>query len=145
MVLLSIPSSVLLPPLTPSCQSYNFIFLTYMHFLYLLVAGRVSPVPNYTFHTYRFPYTEGFFDGAPVSFHRPWFSPIFPRLNSLFPSFWKTYFNDTAEFTLCYGLHDCSPCYYRYFTLSLSTLHYCNAPRLATQLTGDYWDGTSTR
>ena len=55
-----------------------------MHFLYLLVIGRVSPVPNYTFLTYRFLYTEGFFDGAPVSSHRPWFSPICPRLNSLF-------------------------------------------------------------
>ena len=29
--------------------------------LYLSVMGRVSPVPNYTFHTYRFLYTEGFF------------------------------------------------------------------------------------
>lgn len=76
--------------------------------LYLSVMGRVSPVPNHTFHTYRFLYTGGFFRAAfPVSSHVPWFSPICPRLN--FPLFsFETFFNDTAEFTLCYGLHDCS-------------------------------------
>ena len=33
----------------------------YAFFFYLSVMGRVSPVPNYTFHTYRFLYTEEFF------------------------------------------------------------------------------------
>lgn len=51
----------------------------------------------------------------------------------------KDLFHDTAEFTLCYGLYDCSPCFHRYFTFSLSTL----ASRLASQLTGDYWGGTT--
>ena len=32
--------------------------------LYLSVMGRVSPVPNHTFHTYRFLYTEGFLRAA---------------------------------------------------------------------------------
>ena len=31
-----------------------------------------------------------------------------------------------------------------YFIHSLSTLHYCNAPSLATRLTGDYRDRTYT-
>ena len=34
--------------------------------------------------------------------------------------------------------------YRSYFTHSLSTLHYCNAPSLATRLTGDYRDRTYT-
>ncbi|MFR5622710.1 MAG: hypothetical protein ACLTJW_12730, partial [Blautia caecimuris] len=53
-------------------------------------------------------------------------------------------FNDTAEFTLCYGLHDCSPLFQGYFIHSLSTLYYYNAPSLATRLTGDYRDRTYT-
>ena len=34
--------------------------------------------------------------------------------------------------------------YQGYFIHSLSTLHYCNAPSLATRLTGDYRDRTFT-
>lgn len=35
--------------------------------------GRISPVPNHSFHTYRFPYTEGFFRAAfPVFSHVPY-------------------------------------------------------------------------
>ena len=53
-------------------------------------------------------------------------------------------FNDTAEFTLCYGLHDCSHLFQGYFIHSLSTLYYYNAPSLITRLTGDYRDRTYT-
>lgn len=53
-------------------------------------------------------------------------------------------FNDTAEFTLCYGLHDCSHLFQGYFIHSLSTLYYYNAPSLTTRLTGDYRDRTYT-
>ena len=53
-------------------------------------------------------------------------------------------FNDTAEFTLCYGLHDCSHLFQGYFIHSLSTLYYYNAPTLTTRLTGDYRDRTYT-
>ena len=59
-------------------------------------------------------------------------------------SLFRDLFNDTAEFTLCYGLHDCSPLFQGYFIHSLSTLYYYNAPSLATQLTGDYRDRTYT-
>ena len=59
-------------------------------------------------------------------------------------SLFRDLFNDTAEFTLCYGLHDCSHLFQGYFIHSLSTLHYCNAPSLATRLTGDYRDRTYT-
>ena len=59
-------------------------------------------------------------------------------------SLFRDLFNDTAEFTLCYGLHDCSPLFQGYFIHSLSTLYYYNAPSLATRLTGDYRDRTFT-
>ena len=59
-------------------------------------------------------------------------------------SLFRDLFNDTAEFTLCYGLHDCSHLFQGYFIHSLSTLHYYSAPSLATQLTGDYRDRTYT-
>ena len=59
-------------------------------------------------------------------------------------SLFRDLFNDTAEFTLCYGLHDCSPLFQGYFIHSLSTLYYYNAPSLTTRLTGDYRDRTYT-
>ena len=59
-------------------------------------------------------------------------------------SLFRDLFNDTAEFTLCYGLHDCSPLFQGYFIHSLSPLYYYNAPSLATRLTGDYRDRTFT-
>ena len=106
--------------------------------------GRVSPVPNHTFHTYRFPYTEGFFRAAfPVSSHVPWFSPIMPRLN--FPLFsfetFLTIRQNSLNVTVCMIARTF---YQGYFIHSLSTLHYCNAPRLATRLTGNYRDRTYT-
>jgi len=55
-------------------------------------------------------------------------------------SLFRDLFNDTAEFTLCYGLHDCSHLFQGYFIHSLSTLYYYNAPSLTTRLTGDYRD-----
>ena len=116
-------------------QAYTLSF-------YLSVMGRVSPVPNHTFHTYRFLYTEGFLRAA-FQFLR--FHPYAQGSASLC-SLFRDLSNDTAEFTLCYGrrygLHNCSPSYRGYFIHSLSTLHYCNAPSLATRLTGDYRDRT---
>lgn len=108
--------------------------------LYLSVMGRVSPVPNYTFHTYRFLYTEGFFRAAFQFLHTfLGFRPYAQDSTSLYALF-RDLFNDTAEFTLCYGLHDCSPLFQGYFIHSLSTLYYYNAPSLATRLPGDYRD-----
>ena len=51
---------------------------------------------------------------------------------------------DTAEFTLCYGLHDCSHLFQGYFIHSLSTLYYYNAPSLTIRLTGNYRSWTFT-
>ena len=51
---------------------------------------------------------------------------------------------NTAEFTLCYGLHDCSHPFQGCFIHPLSTLYYYNAPSLTTRLTGDYRDRTYT-
>lgn len=113
-------------------------------FFYLLVMGRVSPVPNHTFHTYRFPYTEGFFRAAfPASSHVPWFSLIMPGLN--FPLFsfetFLTIRQNSLNVTVCMIA---GTFYQSYFIHSLSTLHYCNAPSLATRLTGNYRDRTYT-
>ena len=112
----------------------------YMHSLYLLVMGRVSPVPNHTFHTYRFLYTEGFFRAAfPVSSHVPWFSPKRPRLN--FPLFsFKTYLTIRQNLLYVTVCMIARSSYRGYFIHSLSTLYYYNAPSLTTRLTGDYRD-----
>ena len=75
--------------------------------LYLLVMGRVSPVPNHTFHTYRSPYTEGFFRADSSIYTRSMVFAHMPEAQLPF-SLFRDLFNDTAEFTLCYGLHDCS-------------------------------------
>ena len=118
-------------------QAYTLSF-------YLSVMGRVSPVPNHTFHTYRFLYTEGFLRAA-FQFLRTFhgFHPYAQGSASLC-SLFRDLSNDTAEFTLCYGLHDCSHLFQGYFIHSLSTLYYYNAPSLATRLTGDYRDRTFT-
>ena len=68
----------------------------------------------------------------------------FTKAQLPFFSLSRTFFNDTAEFTLCYGLHDCSHLFQGYFIHSLSTLYYYNAPSLTTRLTGDYRDRTYT-
>ena len=81
----------------------------YAFFFYLSVMGRVSPVPNHTFHTYRFLYTEGFLRAAFQFLHTfHGFHPYAQGSASLC-SLFRDLFNDTAEFTLCYGLHNCSP------------------------------------
>ena len=121
----------------------NTISQAYTLSLYLSVMGRVSPVPNYTFHTYRFLYTEGFFRAVFQFLHTfHGFRLFYQGSTSLF--LFRVLFNDTAEFTLCYGLHDCSHLFQGYFIHSLSTLYYYNAPSLTTRLTGDYRDRTYT-
>ena len=118
-------------------QAYTFS-------LYLSVMGRVSPVPDHTFHTYRFPYTERFFRAAfPVSSHVPWFSPIYTRLNFSLLSFetFLTIRQNSLYVTVCMFARSS---YQGYFIHSLSTLYYYNAPSLATRLTGDYRVRTCT-
>ena len=119
-------------------QAYTFS-------LYLSVMGRVSPVPNHTFHTYHFLYTEGFFRVAfPVSSHVPWFSPNITRLNFPLLSF-ETFFLTIRQNSLYVMVCMIVRTFYQgYFIHSLSTLHYCNAPSLTTRLTGDYRDRTYT-
>ena len=87
----------------------NTISQAYTLSLYLSVMGRVSPVPNHTFHTYRFLYTEGFLRAAFQFLHTfHGFHPYAQGSASLC-SLFRDLSNDTAEFTLCYGLHNCSP------------------------------------
>lgn len=79
----------------------------------------------------------------PVSSHVPWFSPIFAGLNFSLLSFetFLTIRQNSLYVTVCMIARSS---YRGYFIHSLSTLHYCNAPSLATQLTGDYCDRTCT-
>ena len=116
-----------------------------LSFFYLSVMGRVSPVPNHTFHTYRFLYTEGFLRAAFQFLHT--FHMAFthtPRVQLPFALFSETFLTirqNSLYVTVCIIAR---PSYRGYFIHSLSTLHYCNAPSLATRLTGDYRDRTYT-
>ena len=112
--------------------------------LYHLVMGRVSPVPNYTFHTYRFLYTEGFFRAVFQFLHTfHGFHLFYQGSTSLFFSFetFLTIRQNSLNVTVCMIAR--SSCR-GYFIHSLSTLYYYNAPSLATRLTGDYRDRTFT-
>ena len=112
--------------------------------LYLLVMGRVSPVPNHTFHTYRFLYTERFFRVAFQFLHTFHGFRLYAQgSTSLFFSFetFLTIRQNSLYVTVCMIARTF---YQGYFIHSLSTLHYCNAPSLATRLTGDYRDRTYT-
>ena len=119
------------------CQAYTLS-------LYLSVMGRGSPVPNHTFHTYRFLYTERFFRVAFQFLHtfhgfRP-YAQGSTSLCSLSRPF-LTIRQNSLYVTVCMIARSS---YQGYFIHSLSTLHYCNAPSLATRLTGDYRDRTYT-
>ena len=118
-------------------QAYTLSF-------YLSVMGRVSPVPNHTFHTYRFLYTEGFFRAVFQFLHTfHGFRLFYQGSTSLFFSFetFLTIRQNSLYVTVCIIAR---PSYRGYFIHALSTLHYCNAPSLATRLTGDYRDRTYT-
>ena len=117
----------------------------YAYSLYLSVMGRVSPVPKPHFSYIPLPIYRGILPCCFSSFFtRSMAFTHIPKVQLSFALFSETFFNDTAEFTLCYGLHDCSHLFQGYFIHSLSTLHYCNAPSLTTRLTGDYRDRTYT-
>ena len=112
--------------------------------LYLSVMGRVSPVPNHTFHTYRFLYTERFFRAAFQFLHTFHGFRLYTQgstsLSSLSRPF-LTIRQNSLYVTVCMFARSS---YRGYFIHSLSTLYYYNAPSLATRLTGDYRDRTCT-
>lgn len=124
----------------------NFTFrLICFHFTdFFPVSDRLSPVPNRTLYTYRFPYTAGFLDGDPSSVHLPWSSLSLEKLDSLLPGCpdFFTILQNSLHVTVCILA---SPVSDRYITLPLSTPHFCDAPGLATRLLGDYRGGTFTR
>ena len=67
-----------------------------------------------------------------------------PKAQLLFPLFrdlFLTIRQNSLYVTVCMITRSS---YRGYFIHSLSTLHYCNAPSLATRLTGDYRDRTYT-
>lgn len=91
------------------CRNNNFTVSLYaFHSTATAVQRKVSPVPNHTINTCRFPYTGGFFNGA---------LQVLPIFHGLHPfsqgstsslSTFVVLSNDTAEFTLCYNLYSCS-------------------------------------
>ena len=112
--------------------------------LYLSVMGRVSPVPNHTFYTYRFLYTERFLRAASSFFTRSMVFTYMRKAQLLFALFSETFLTirqNSLNVTVC--IIACPSCR-GYFIHSLSTLYYYNAPSLATRLTGDYRDRTFT-
>ena len=112
--------------------------------LYLSVMGRVSPVPNHTFYTYRFLYTERFLRAASSFFTRSMVFTYMRKAQLLFALFSETFLTirqNSLNVTVC--IIACPSCR-GYFIHSLSTLYYYNAPSLATRLTGDYRDRTYT-
>ena len=123
----------------------RFRLLLIRFFFTCLVISRVSPVPDHTFHTYRFPYT------GELSLVHFQFLPnflgfrLFHRGSTFsLPLFTKATFTirqNSLYVTVCMIAR--SSCR-GYFIHSLSTLYYYNAPSLATRLTGDYRDRTYT-
>ena len=112
--------------------------------LYLSVMGRVSPVPNHTFYTYRFLYTERFLRAASSFFTRSMVFTYMRKAQLLFALFSETFLTirqNSLNVTVCIIAR---PSCRGYFIHSLSTLYYYNAPSLATRLTGDYRDRTYT-
>ena len=112
--------------------------------LYLSVMGRVSPVPNHTFYTYRFLYTERFLHAASSFFTRSMVFTYMRKAQLLFALFSETFLTIrqiSLNVTVCIIAR---PSCRGYFIHSLSTLYYYNAPSLATRLTGDYRDRTYT-
>ena len=96
-------------------QKYDFARLIRFLFTFRCWVGSLQF--RTTLSNIPFPIYQGILPCCfPVSSHVPWFSPIFPRHN--FPFFlFRDLFNDTAEFTLCYGLRDCL----HLFKVTLST------------------------
>ena len=118
-------------------QAYTLSF-------YLSVMGRVSPVPNHTFiHTVSYiprdssVLLSSFFTRSMAFTHTPKVQLPF----ALFSETFLTIRQNSLYVTVCIIAR---PSYRGYFIHSLSTLHYCNAPSLATRLTGDYRDRTYT-
>ena len=80
---------------------------------------------------------SSFFTRSMVFAHIPRAQLLFALLSETF----LTIRQNSLYVTVCIIAR---PSYRGYFIHSLSTLHYCNAPSLATRLTGDYRDRTFT-
>ena len=128
---------------TPSYQDSDFDY-PYTCLIYLLVISRVSPVPDHTFHTYRFPYT------GELSLVHFQFLPnflgfrLFHRGSTFsLPLFTKATFTirqNSLYVTVCMIVSTLL----EHITHSLSTLYYYNAPSLTIRLTGNYRSWTFT-
>ena len=119
-------------------QAYTLSF-------YLSVMGRVSPQFRTTLFIHTVSYIprdssvllSSFFARSMAFTHTPKVQLPF----ALFSETFLTIRQNSLYVTVCIIAR---PSYRGYFIHSLSTLHYCNAPSLATRLTGDYRDRTYT-
>ena len=118
-------------------QAYTLSF-------YLSVMGRVSQFRTTLFiHTVSYiprdssVLLSSFFTRSMAFTHTPKVQLPF----ALFSETFLTIRQNSLYVTVCIIAR---PSYRGYFIHSLSTLHYCNAPSLATRLTGDYRDRTYT-
>ena len=122
----------------------RFRLLLIRFFFTCLVISRVSPVPDHTFHTYRFPYT------GELSLVHFQFLPnflgfrLFHRGSTFsLPLFTKATFTirqNSLYVTVCMIVSTLL----EHITHSLSTLYYYNAPSLTIRLTGNYRSWTFT-
>ena len=135
--------SVLCSSPTPSHQKYDFAKLIRFLFTFWWWVGSLQ------FRTTLFIHTassipkdssvllSSFFTRSNVFAHIPRAQLLFALLSETFLAIRQNSLNVTVCMiarSSCRG----------YFIHSLSTLHYCNAPSLATRLTGDYRDRTFT-
>ena len=137
------PLSVLCSSPTPSHQKYDFAKLIRFLFTFWWWVGSLQ------FRTTLFIHTassiprdssvllSSFFTRSMVFAHIPRAQLLFALLSETF----LTIRQNSLYVTVCIIAR--SSCR-GYFIHSLSTLHYCNAPSLATRLTGDYRDRTYT-
>lgn len=135
--------SVLCSSPTPSHQKYDFAKLIRFLFTFRWWVGSLQFRTTLFIHTVSYiprdssVLLSSFFTRSMAFTHTPKVQLPF----ALFSETFLTIRQNSLYVTVCIIAR---PSYRGYFIHSLSTLHYCNAPSLATRLTGDYRDRTYT-
>ena len=128
---------------TPSHQKYDFAKLIRFLFTFRWWVGSLQFRTTLFIHTVSYiprdssVLLSSFFARSMAFTHTPKVQLPF----ALFSETFLTIRQNSLYVTVCIIAR---PSYRGYFIHSLSTLHYCNAPSLATRLTGDYRDRTYT-
>ena len=128
---------------TPSHQKYDFAKLIRFLFTFRWWVGSLQFRTTLFIHTVSYiprdssVLLSSFFTRSMAFTHTPRVQLPF----ALFSETFLTIRQNSLDVTVCIIAR---PSYRGYFIHSLSTLHYCNAPSLATRLTGDYRNRTFT-